>query len=99
MVGVSNPKWREEPKSQPVHILRGAPNQTNKSNMQVTLKQERVRASVCARGVHVEGQEREEEKGNTADTPRSAKAPGRKGFCFGPSPAGGGGHMEFLLEN
>ena len=65
-------------------------NWTNKSSIRVTLKQERVRTSVCARGIHAEGQEREEEKGNRADTPRSANAPGREGFCFSPSPVGGG---------
>lgn len=32
---------------------------------------------------------KEEEKGNVADTPRSASTPGREGFCFGPSPGAG----------
>lgn len=45
---------------------------TDKSSLQVTLKQERVRAYVCARGVHKGGQERGNRKGEHADTLRSA---------------------------
>lgn len=39
---------------------------------------------------------KEEEKGIMADTSRSASAPGREGFCFGPSRGAGGGGKVWL---
>lgn len=88
MVGVSNPKWREEPGSEPMHLPRWAPNQTKETSKQVTLKQERVRASVCARGVQVEGWER----GRERDLDRHIQE------CQRPGAGGGVARCCFLLD-
>lgn len=49
---------------------------TDKSSTQVTLKQERVRAYVCARGVHKRGQEREQGKGTCRHTQECCEGQG-----------------------